>query len=217
MPKPSSRPAIRRFVLYSLILLALALVSGVIFVIVTDDAILASDDAFPELVIVDPEKRPRFDFPEAARTFDLSLNQFVDRFARVCMEGRYSDFRLMLSRRRPPILPPRFEANFNALKNVRILSIEKVPLGPDSPSPVYVMKAEYELKDFAVRQGQRTREVHVAIAREEGEWRIGPIPREALAQLRARESPQTPAKPTPSAEPPVPRHAAPNRPAKLQS
>ena len=191
MAQPRTKPALKRIGLYGLILFALAMVSAVIFVLVTDDTVLTVDAAFPEPVILDPEKRPHFVFPESVRCFDLSLNQFVDRFARVCMEGKYSDFRLMLSTRRPPVLPPRFEANFNALKEVRILGLEKLPDVPGVPGPIYIMKAAYELQDFAVRRGERTKQVHVAITHEDGQWRIGPIPHEALTRLRAYQQAQS--------------------------
>jgi hypothetical protein len=180
-----SSPTFRRVALYGLILLALTFVSAVVFVLATDRPTIADDEAFPEPVVLDLERRPHFVFPVSARTYDLSLNQFVDRFARVCMLGKYSDFRLMLSRTRPPILPPRFESNFNALKNVRILKIERLPDVPNVPGPVYLMNARYELEDFAVKGGKSVREVQVAITREDGDWRIGPIPHDALEQLRA--------------------------------
>lgn len=185
------RPTIKRIALYALILMAFTLVSAVGFVLLTEEPILTEEQAFPEPVILNPEKRPHFDFPVSARTYDLSLNRFVDRFARVCMQGKYSDFRLMLSRRRPPILPPRFESNFNALKQVRILGIEKLPEVPDAPGPIYLMSAEYELQDYAVRGGEQVRQVQVAITREEGDWCLGPIPQEALERLRAYRSQQS--------------------------
>jgi hypothetical protein len=218
MNQPRSQPALRRFGLYGLILLALAMVSGVIFVILTDDPFIAASEAFPEPVLLNPENRPNFVFPESARTYDLSLNQFVDRFARVCMQGRYSDFRLMLSTRRPPILPPRFESNFNALKQVRILGLDRLPEIPGVEGPVYLMRSEYDLQDFAVRRGEKTRQVQVAIAREDGAWKIGPLPREALARLRAYQAAQSqPAAPLPAeANTPLPRTTA-NRPARLSS
>jgi hypothetical protein len=231
MAQLRTQPALRRFGLYGLILLALALVSGVIFVLVTDSSVLTVAEAFPEPVILNPEKRPHFIFPESLRTYDLSLNQFVDRFARVCMEGKYSEFRLMLSKNRPPILPARFESNFNALKEVRILGLEKLPDLPATTGPVYVMKAAYDLQDFAVRRGERTKQVHVAIAQEDGQWRIGPIPREAMARLRAYEQgksqpaekpdvvgqPGTPSTRSDTPSPaPAPRTAA-NRPMRLDS
>jgi hypothetical protein len=151
---------------------------------------IADEEAFPEPVILDLEKRPNFVFPVSSRTYDLSLNRFVDRFSRVCMQGRYSDFRLMLSRTRPPILPPRFESNFNALKSVRILQIERLPDIPNVVGPVYLMNAQYELEDFAVKGGKSVRQVQVAITREDGDWRIGPIPTDALEQLRAYQASQ---------------------------
>jgi hypothetical protein len=177
--------------LYVLILVALGMISLVTFVVVTDDPVMTAEEAFPEPVIVDPERRPHFVFAESVRTTDLSLNRFVDRFARVCMQGKYNDFRMMLSTKRPPILPPRFESNFNALKQVRILAIDQVPDLPASVGPVYVMKAQYDLQDYAVKQGQQTKDVHVAITQEDGEWRLGPIPHEAMQRLIAFQNAQT--------------------------
>jgi hypothetical protein len=196
--QPRTKPTLQRMGLYVLILLALGMISLVTFVIVTDEPIMTADEAFPEPVIVDPEKRPDFVFPEAVRTTDLSLNRFVDRFARVCVQGKYNDFRLMLSTKRPPILPPRFESNFNALKQVRIVAIDSVPDLPASVGPVYVMKAEYDLQDYAVRQGEHTKQVHVAITQEEGVWRLGPIPHEAMQRLIAFQNAQSTSAPADS-------------------
>lgn len=193
----NNRPSTKRLVLYALILLAFTMVSAVGFVLLTEDPILTEDEAFIEPVILNMEQRPEFVFPLSARTYDLSLNRFVDRFARVCMQGKYSDFRLMLSSRRPPILPPRFESNFNALKQVRILGIEKLPDIPDVVGPIYLMSAEYELQDYAIRGGEAVRQVQVAITREDGNWCLGPIPQEALERLRAYRATQTTPGPKP--------------------
>lgn len=190
------KPAIKRLAIYGMILLAFTLVSAVGFVLLTEEPVLTEEQAFPEPVILNPEKRPDFVFPMATRTYDLSLNRFVDRFARVCMQGKYSDFRLMLSSRRPPVLPPRFESNFNALRRVRILGIEKLPELPEVTGPIYLMSAEYELQDYAVRGGEQVRQVQVAITREEGEWRMGPIPQEAIERLRAYRAQQATTAPT---------------------
>ncbi|RIK69946.1 MAG: hypothetical protein DCC66_06945 [Planctomycetota bacterium] len=166
-------------------MLALLLTSAAVFVVMTDDPILAVDDVFPEPVILDPERHPNFIFPEAARTSDLAVNRFVDRFARVCTTGKYSEFRLMLSRKHPPILPPRFESNFNAVKQVRVLSVDRLPPLPGANVPLAVLNVEYELEEFAAKSGVTTKQVRVAIVREDGELRIGPIPSDALAKLRA--------------------------------
>lgn len=166
-------------------MLALLLTSAAVFVVMTEDPILAVDDVFPEPVILDPERHPNFIFPEAARTSDLTVNRFVDRFARVCTTGKYSEFRLMLSRKHPPILPPRFESNFNAVKQVRVLSVDRLPPLPGANVPLAVLNVEYELEEFAAKNGVTTKQVRVAIVREDGELRIGPIPGDALAKLQA--------------------------------
>jgi hypothetical protein len=176
----------RRAGFYALILLALVMVSAVAAVMMMDDPLLAEADAFPSSVILNPEKRPDIVFPESVRTSDLSLNRFVDRFARVCVQGKYPDLRLMLSSRSgDPLVARRFESMFNALKQVRILALEKMPTVPDVEGPVYLMKAEYVLEDFAVSKARQTEQVRLAIAWEDGNWRIGPIPRSVLARLEA--------------------------------
>jgi hypothetical protein len=176
----------RRVGFYALILLAVVMVSAVVAVMIMEDPLLAEADAFPSPVVLNPEKRPNIVFPESVRTPDLSLNRFVDRFARVCVQGKYPDLRLMLSSRSgDPLVARRFESMFNALKQVRILALEKMPTVPDVEGPVYLMKAEYVLEDFAVSKARKTELVRLAIAREEGNWRIGPIPRSVLARLEA--------------------------------
>jgi hypothetical protein len=185
MAQTFSSPTLKRFVLYGLILLGLALSSAVIFVIATDEEMLASEDAFPERVVLDPEKHPTFVFPDDIRSYDLEVNRFIDRFARVCLQGKYSEFRLMLSQKSPPMLPDRFESNFAALKQVRILRLEKLPPLPQADAPLYIMHAEYELNDFAVKKGERTRQVMAAILREDGEYRLGPLPGGAADKLAA--------------------------------
>ena len=59
MPSP-----MRRFGLYGLILLALTLVSIVVFVIVTDESVSAEDDIFPSPVNVDPEQSTKIEITE---------------------------------------------------------------------------------------------------------------------------------------------------------
>jgi hypothetical protein len=203
MWKPLSNPTFRRFALYGLILLALTLSSAVLFVVATDEPVLSDEEAFPPPVVIDPERRPQFLFPEEIRTCDLEINRFIDRFARVCMSGKYDDFRLMISRRQPPILPPRFESNFNALKQIRITAVEKLPDMPQANAPLYVMQAECELKDFAAKKGERTKQVQVAILREDGDLRLGPLPSgaaEKLAAYRAQQAASAASQPSARAE-----------------
>jgi hypothetical protein len=181
-----SQLSFRRLAFYALILLAVIMVGAVGTVLMMDDPLLAEEDAFPNTVIVNRDKRPDIVFPESVRTPDLSLNRFVDRFARICMQAKYADLRLMLSSRGgDPLVARRFESMFNALKQVRIIALEKMPSVPDVEGPVYLMRAEYVLEDFAVTKAGKTEQVKLAIAKEEGNWRIGPIPRSVLAQLEA--------------------------------
>jgi hypothetical protein len=185
MANTVSTPTFRRFALYGLILLALALSSAVIFVLVTDEPALTSDEAFPSQVVLDPEKHPRLVFPEQIRSYNLEVNRFIDRFARVCLGGDYFEFRMMLSRKQPPILPDRFESNFSAVKEIRITHLEKLPPMPQADAPLYLMQVEYELNDFAVKKGERTKQVTAAILKEEGEYRLGPLPSGAAEKLAA--------------------------------
>lgn len=174
----------RRLGLFGLILLAIGLLTTVAMVVVEDDAYTDADSPFPEPVFVDPEKRPRFLFPDEVRTYDLSLNQFVDRFFRICSEGKYSEFRLMLA---TTVLPKRFESMFNALKTAQVLSIIKLPELPEIPGPIYVLTARYDLEDYATRQPAAGNVIRLGIKKEHGQWRIGPIPRAAIARLEAFE------------------------------
>jgi hypothetical protein len=155
-----------------------------------DDDPLLDVNPFPEVVNVNPEKAPNFKFPESLRTFDTSLNRFIDRFARICMEGKYSEFRLMCTGREPPISPRRFESIFSAVREIRIRKLTRLTDVPAANGPVYIMKAEYDLEEHAARDGPATREVQVAIAREGGTWRIGPIP-SAVAAALARLDPES--------------------------
>ncbi|MBN2562211.1 MAG: hypothetical protein JXQ75_14905 [Phycisphaerae bacterium] len=185
-------PNARRAGLIGLVALAVTMVSVVVVVMTTEDTMIDADEAFPDPVVVDPAKRPEFVFPESVRTFDLSLNRFVDRFARVCMDGKYSDFRLMLSSRAgDPIVASRFESMFNALKQVRILAIDKLSNVPGFDHPVYIMLAEYDVEDYAATEGKQSERRRLAIVKESGEWRIGPIPHNVLATLQAIHQPAT--------------------------
>lgn len=181
-------PNVKRLGFFGLILLAAILVGSVAYVLLTDDPMLAVEDAFPTQVTPDFSKRPDIVFPESVRSYDLSLNRFVDRFARVCMQAKYSDFRLLLSQRAgDPLLPSRFESMFNALKQVRIVALDELPPLPGTEGSVYIMTAQYDLEDYAQKPGRQTEQIRLAIAKEEGTWRIGPISSEAVEQLEAFE------------------------------
>jgi hypothetical protein len=211
---------LRRYGLAGAVTLAVVLVGAVVAVMVSDDPVLDPEDVFPEAVIVSGDRRPEIVFPERVRTFDLSLNRFVDRFVRVCMQGKYSDFRLMLSSRAgDPIVASRFESMFNALKQVRILAIDQAPDIPGLEGPVYVMLVEYDLEPSAVRRGEQSERRRLAILKENGEWRIGPIPHEVVARLQGLEQPatQSAAQPPATAAPATASGPAPPEPPKTMA
>lgn len=189
----AGRPALQRIAFVGLIVVAAFMVGAVAFVMVSDKRALAAEEVFPEPVRVDLEKRPNFQFPESVRTFDPALNRFIDRFARICMEGKYSEFRLMCTSRVSPLAPRRFESIFHAVREIRVLSVMRLPEMPKLPGPVYIMRAEYDLKpEYARRAGGdeaavKTKGVQVALTFEDGTWRIGPIPREGAEALAAME------------------------------
>lgn len=172
-----------------MVLLATVLVSIVIWVLSTDGPVYNADDVFPPSVYPNPEKQPRFVFSDDRRSNDVSLNRFVDRFLRACSEGQYDQVRLMLSTQSgDPLLPKRFESTYNVLKEARIRSIKRLPDVPEIEGPAYLLTAEYDLEDYAPKRKKSGRQIRLAISREQGEWRIGPIPKEAFARLRAYEA-----------------------------
>jgi len=190
-PASAARSGLQRYAFAGLIAVAAFMVGTVAYVVVSDERAIAAEEIFPETVRVDPEKRPDFQFPESVRTYDPALNRFIDRFARICMEGKYSEFRLMCTSRVSPLSPRRFESIFHAVKEIRILSVNLLPVLPKMPGPIYVMRAEYDLKPEYIRRSTgsdepvKTKSVQVALTLEDGTWRIGPIPREGAAALAA--------------------------------
>ncbi len=191
MVAPRTKLPFRRFGLYLVVLLAFGLVGTVTWVLLTDELPFTAEDVFPEPVTVNLEKQPRFVFPEDLRTSDLSLNRFIDRFCRVCATAKYSEFKLMLSRR-ADFEPSRFESMFHALKQARILSLDALPPLPDFKGQVYVLKAEYDLEDWVTKPNKTGNVARLAIYQEEGEWRIGPIPHADLARLDTHQESQPP-------------------------
>ena len=189
MPGSSYESRRRRWGLYGSIVLAVGMVFTVAWVMVTDDPVYEAEDIFPEPVHPDFEKQPRFVFPDELRTTDLSLNRFIDRFFRVCTEARYSQVRLMLSTRSgETLLPKDFESLFNVIKEARILGIRRLPDSPEQEGPVYLLKVIYDLEEYAPKHRKTGNTTHLAIAREDGQWRIGPMPSGALARLEAYEA-----------------------------
>ncbi len=176
----------RKAGLYFVILVALCLVSTVAVVVARDDEMYDVADVFPEPVTVNPDKQPKFDFPVALRTEDLALNRFVDRFFRLAAQAKYSEVKLMISNRSgDELLPARFEDIFNAMKEVRIKNIRRLPEMPDVEGPAWLIQAEYDLEPYAARSNKKVNKVQMCVAMEGGSYRIGPFSREERARLAA--------------------------------
>lgn len=179
-------PLARRIGLLALILVALALLSVVGYVLITEDrAVGAADEEDRPEFTVDLSSPPVFEFPTSARSFDPSLNQFVDRFVRMCLGVRYSEFRRMYTRRLDPPNARAFVSMFNAVEKVRVVALDKLPPLKSVPDPAYRLVAEYDLREFAVKRGRKTRRIQVAVFQEEGEWVIAPLPKGSAEQLSA--------------------------------
>lgn len=186
MPFLVKHPNVRRYGFAVLVLLAVGLLTSVGVVIFSDDPLYDPDELFDTGVLVNPEKQPNFVFPEDMRTADLSLNRFIDRFFRLCAQGKYPEIRLMLSQRAGDALPPnRFENIFNAMKEARIKSIMRLPTAVSGEEPVFVLTAEYDLEAHALRSQKENNRVRMLIRKEEGEWRLGPVSREIADRLDA--------------------------------
>lgn len=191
--------SLRRSVVFFLVLLAVGLVSSTIYVIFNEEPLYDPDELFDSGVLVNPENQPSFVFPEELRSTDLSLNRFIDRFFRLCAQGKYPDIRLMISQHSGETLAPsRFESMFNAMKEARIKAIRRLPEMPNEPGPAYVLIAEYDLEPHALKSQKSNNIVRLLIRKEEGEWRLGPVSREIVAKIDAHEAATT--KPSSEAE-----------------
>lgn len=190
MARSATQPRVRQFALYGVILLALALVSSVIFVLMSDDPIYSSEELFAPVVLV-ADKQPKFDFPEELRSTDLSVNEFIDRFFRLCAQANYPEVRLLLSQRSGESLPPnRFERMFNAMKEARIKNLREFPDPTNPGERAYILYAEYDLEAHAAKQQKEGNPVRLLIFKDQGQWRLGPVSRDLVAKVEAYDAAQ---------------------------
>lgn len=190
MPADPHPSRARNPLLYLAIVAAL-LVSTVVYVVTrSDDGAYSTAEAFPETVITDAENAPDFDFPDALRSTDLDLNRFVDRFFRICSQGKYSEFKLMYTNRPgQEISPERFESTFNVLKSARITQLRPLPALPQFEGPTWLLVAEFDLEDYAPTQRKKGNVIRLAIGQEDDRWRLlGPVTKDALDQIEAYEA-----------------------------
>jgi hypothetical protein len=127
-----------------------------------------------------PEKEPPvFEFPEACRSKNESLNEFLDEFRGICERGEYGRYRSVVSVLIDPLEKERFENIWHAAEHVRIELIKRLPEKIELPPPAYAVLARVKLRDEYVKD-EPVRLVNVVAFREEGEWVFAPSPDERI-------------------------------------
>ncbi|MEE8169696.1 MAG: hypothetical protein V3T70_04035 [Phycisphaerae bacterium] len=168
----------RPIVLYGLVLAALLLVSAAGYVIIADrepawsrfDADLERQDDPP----VDYSRAPRLDFPEAVRSFDTSLNRFIDRFFRATREGRYGEFRKMWTRELDPVNADAYARMWHNVQSVRVLDVTRIPPRGARVGDAYLVRARVRI-DAGANQEEQIRHLRMLGIREAGEWVFAPV------------------------------------------
>ncbi|MFQ6047935.1 MAG: hypothetical protein ACE5K7_01040 [Phycisphaerae bacterium] len=128
---------------------------------------------------------PKFVFPEALRSREPELSRFISEFVQVCLRGDYAGYRLRVSRQCEPVGRDTFERAWHAVKQVRVRSIRRLDGAVKYPPPVYLVRADVELREPAKKP---LREVALLIFREQGQWTTAPAGR-VLRRLRAQSQP----------------------------
>lgn len=173
------------------ILAVIAAVLGITVVVVMrdEDPEYLIENIFPEDVHPDPERIPTFKFPDELRTTDLEVNRFIDRFFRICEEGKYSEFKLMYTSQPGQEIPPaRFESTFNVLKEARITQLRQLPDLKQFEGPTWLIVAEFDLEKFAAVDKKEGNIIRLVVGKESGRLKIRPITSDAVEQIEAYEA-----------------------------
>src|SRR5438105_961417 len=137
---PGSRLA--RYALYALVVLALAMVSTVAYVLITgDERERITNDADPSPPLPEFNSPPTLVFPERLRTYDSSLNRFIDHFIRATLEGHYNDFRQMWTRRLDPVSSEKYLRIWKVVREVRVVDVRPLRKA-DGTIEAYLIGAE---------------------------------------------------------------------------
>ncbi|HPF40156.1 MAG TPA: hypothetical protein P5081_10655 [Phycisphaerae bacterium] len=191
--------------LFVLSVVAAVLGASVVYVVLRDDSMdYVIEDMFPEPVHPNPELVPNFRFPDELRTTDLEVNRFIDRFFRICEEGKYSEFKLMYTSQPGQEIPPaRFESTFNVLKEARITQLRRLPELKQLEGPTWLVVAEFDLENSALVDKKEGNIIRLVVGKEGDRLKIRPITRDAVEQIDAYEA-RLKAEATASTTPAVP-------------
>jgi len=140
-----------------------------------------------------PLSRDILIFPEARKSDDPTVNEFVSRAMSVCGEGNYDEFRLLWSVRQDPLPRDQFEEGWQAVQEIHILALEKAMLAADAeqavakPQPVYALLAEVKLDpEHRAARDRPKREVVLMLVREQNAWRLADAPKPMREWIRQR-------------------------------
>lgn len=167
------------------------------------DAPPAQSSAESEARVIDPPPTlPTYEFAPDVEARYPDVAAFVKEFLTTCLAGRYSEYRLLVSRRRNPESENRFRAIYHAIRSVVVESIEAVE-HEELPSPCYLVVSRVEL-DPARRDALRvgSREIAILVFQEDGVWRMLPAPAD-LQPGRPESQPSSNAAEPPPATMPV--------------
>ena len=151
-------------------------------------------------IVEPPDIPPTFSFAAGLREEFPEATGFVHEFLQTCLNGDYSGYRKLVSRRREPEGLDRFTAIYHAIRVVRVESIERIPV-PQVSDAVYrvVTAAEFQ-PGSRVSLRARNRSVAILVFQENGQWRMAPAP----AALQPDDDPETAADPETTTAPAAP-------------
>lgn len=132
----------------------------------------------PDQIPVDQYRHPKFVFPKEVLTGNKSLDEFIIRFTQVCIEGKYDEYRLLVSRKVELVPREQFEKVYQAVKRAEVKEIRELPRISELPYPLWVVISEIHLrKDIE----NPVRRVMVLVFQEKikgkQEWVLAPAPR----------------------------------------
>lgn len=153
--------------------------------------------------VVPPDEAPAiFEFPAEVRSKNEELNAFLEEFQEICANGEYFRYRDLVSRQVEPIAREQFVGIWQAVEQVRIELIRRLPyveklresnvLGPLDAvhDPVYAVLVRVDLREQAKVRGPAGRFVSLLVfpegsSAESARWVLAPAPERVRAALRA--------------------------------
>ena len=147
---------------------------------------------------------PTYELPSDLRASYPRVAAFVDQFVQTCLADDYPGYRRLVSRNVVPESQARFEAIYQAVRAVRVESIEplEIDFEPLADMSVHLVVCAVEFDPGSrVRLRERGRKIGLLVFEEDGALRMRPAP----SELQPRE----PVAPTTTSAPATTRPAFP--------